>query len=261
MGSPRDREFSRLRAQHRRTRLRARRLVLGGVTVGLLVVALALVAFGGGEAPLPSAGDPSSVLQPTPEEAEIGVGRPTPKVLASIGNLPIQLPVADGEVTAIGFHGADDGSVDLQPAGRQGNEGVLARLWRRIAGGPTTPVWYQLPGPPGTDVLDVGARVGADVYSPADGAVIAISDRVLDGVVVGARIDLRPTLAPSVTLSVLNVEPDPSLVVGTPVYATTSRLGTVVDVARVERQSLAAVSNDEGNGVAISAYPAAGSLP
>jgi hypothetical protein len=77
----------------------------------------------------------------------------------------------------------------------------------------------------------------------------------------GARIDIRPTASPSVTLSLTHVRPDPSLAVGIPVLASTSKLGTVVDVAAVERQALAAHAGDRGNNVAISVYPSPGTLP
>ena len=94
--------------------------------------------------------------------------------------------------------------MELEPVGRQANEGLLARLWRRIAGSSQDgPVWYQLEGGPGTEVLDVGAAPGTDVYSPVDGTVVSISDFVIDGKAYGSRIDVRPSAAPSliVTLS------------------------------------------------------------
>ena len=78
---------------------------------------------------------------------------------------------------------------------------------------------------------------------------------------VGSRIDLRPTRAPSVMVSVLNVRPDPSIAVGTPVLAATSKLGTAVNVAAVEKQALAAHARDGGNNISIAVYPSPGSLP
>ena len=53
----------------------------------------------------------------------------------------------------------------------------------------------------------------------------------------------------------------PALTVGSPVLASSSKLGTVVDVAAVERQSLAKHAGARGNNVAIEVHPAAGSLP
>jgi hypothetical protein len=49
--------------------------------------------------------------------------------------------------------------------------------------------------------------------------------------------------------------------VGSTVIAARSKVGSVVDVADVERQALAAHARDNGNNVSISVYPAAGSLP
>lgn len=187
---------------------------------------------------------------------------PEPQVLATVGNLQIRLPIAAGAVTAIGFHGSDAGAMELDPVGRQANEGLLARLWRRIAGSAKDgPVWYQLTGGPGTEVMDVGAAPGTDVYSPVDGTVVSISDYVIDGRAYGSNIDVRPTLAPSLIVSLRHLEPDPSLAVGSPVLASSSKLGTVVDVAAVEQQALAKVARSRGNNVAIDVHPAAGSLP
>ena len=125
-----------------------------------------------------------------------------------------------------------------------------------------TPRWYQLEGgPPGTNVLDVGTAPGTDVYAPVDGSVVAVGRIVVGGRQVGSRIDVRPSKAPSVLVSVLNVRPDPAIAVGTPVLAASSKLGTAADVAAVEEQALAAHTSDDGNNVSISVYPSPGSLP
>ena len=152
--------------------------------------------------------------------------------------------------------------MELDPIGRQANEGLLARLWRKIAGSAQDgPVWYQLQGGPGTDVLDVGATPGTDVYAPVDGTVVSISDFVIDGKTFGSRVDVRPSAAPSLIVQLSHLDPDPSLTVGSPVMASSSKLGTVVDVATVERQALARHAGARGNNVAIDVHPAAGSLP
>ena len=110
-------------------------------------------------------------------------------------------------------------------------------------------------------MLDVGAAPGTDVYAPVKGSVVAVSDIIVGGKRVGSRIDLRPSESPSVMVSVMNVRPDPSIAVGTPVLAASSKLGTAVDVASVEKQALAAHAPDGGNNVSISVYPSPGSLP
>jgi hypothetical protein len=225
-----------------------------GIVTALALVTLILTAFG--------SSSPETVASTVaPVAAATGVP-PEPQVLATVGNLQIKLPVAGEAVTAIGFHGAGDGAMELSPVGRQVNEGLLARLWRRIAGSAQDgPVWFQLEGGPGTEVLDVGAVPGTDVYSPVVGTVVSISDFVIDGKVFGSRIDVRPSAAPSLIVSLSHLAPDPSLTVGSPVLASSSKLGTVVDVAVVERQALAKHAPARGNNVAIDVRPAAGSLP
>lgn len=225
-----------------------------GILTVLALVTLILTAFGSGS---PERAVTTSAAAP----AATGVP-PEPQILATVGNLQIRLPIAGEAVTAIGFHGNDAGAMELDPVGRQANEGLLARLWRRIAGSARQgPVWYQLEGGPGTEVLDVGAAPGTDVYSPVDGTVVSIADNVIDGKAYGSRIDVRPTAAPSLIVTLNHLDPDPSLAVGSPVLASSSKLGTVVDVAVVERQALAQHARAGGNNVAIDVHPAAGSLP
>jgi hypothetical protein len=256
MASPRSRQAARFRARQRRAQLRARRLVLLAIVGSLVVVTLALTAFGGGSTNAGTALPPETPSQGT------GSVRPRSTLLATVGNLRIRLPIPAASVTAIGYHGSNDGALALRPSGRQGNEGLLARLWRNIAGsGRTRPVWYALDGRNGTEVLDIGAREGTDVYAPVDGSVVAISDVVIDGRRIGARIDLRPSFAPSTTVSLVNLEPDPSLAVGSPVVAAASKLGTVADIASVEEQALAKHTADDGNNVAISVYPSSSLVP
>lgn len=229
-----------------------------GIVAVLAVVTLLLTAFGSGtpaRAPAATATAPAAPAAPT-EEARL-----EPEVVATVGNLQLRLPVAPQEVTAIGFHGASGDALALQPVGRQVNEGLLARLWRRIAGAPKQgSVWYQL-SRPGTEVVDIGAMPGTDVYAPVDGTVAAISDYVIDGKAHGSRVDLRPTEAPAVIVSITHIQPDPSLAVGSPTLAAASKLGTIVDAAAVERQALAEHARANGNNVAIQVHPAAGTLP
>lgn len=222
-----------------------------GIVAALALVTLILTAF--------DSNSPDSVA--TTVAAATGVP-PEPQVLATVGNLQIRLPIAAEAVTAIGFHGTDGGAMELSPVGRQVNEGLLARLWRSIAGSAQEgPVWFQLDGGPGTEVLDVGAIPGTDVYSPVDGTVVSISDFVIDGKAYGSRIDVRPSASPSLIVTLSHLESDPSLTVGSPVFASSSKLGTVVDVAAAERQVLEKHARGRGNNVAIEVHPTAGSLP
>jgi hypothetical protein len=254
MATPRSRRAARYRDRRRRAQHRARRLAVIGIVAVLALVSLLLTAFG--------SNSPERVAA-TVDLTPIATGvPPQPEILATVSNLQIRLPIAGEAVTAIGFHGSDAGAMELDPVGRQANEGLLARLWRRIAGSNRQgPVWYQLEGGPGTEVLAVGAVPGTDVYSPVDGTVVSISDYVIDGRAYGSRIDVRPTAAPSLIVTLSHLEPDPSLAVGSPVLASSSKLGAVVDVAAVERQALAKHARARGNNVSIDVHPAAGSLP
>ncbi len=222
----------------------------------LALVIVLLSAFGSsGTAPAPIAPAVQSVLP---------AGRPQLQPLATVGNLSIRLPVAAGSVTAIGFHSSATGALSLQPLGQQANEGLLARLWHRMAGtSKHGPAWFQLGGEagPGTSVLDVGALPGTDVYSPVDGTIVAISDYIVNGERHGARIDIRPSSAPSVVLSLWHLEPDPALAVGSSVLAGASKIGTVTDISKVERQALASHTNDAGDNVAVEVHSAPTSLP
>ncbi len=246
MATPRSRHVARLRADRRRAQARARWFAVA-VVIGLLGAAtLALTAFDGegGASSAPSV-PPLPVTSAPPEL----------QVLATVGNLRVQSPVAQGGVTAIGFHGAADGALVLQPVGPQANEGLLARLWRRITGSSHRGLtWYQLES--GTlRTLDVGAVAGTDVYSPVDGTVVAIRDHVVSGRVVGAEIELRPTSTPSLVVAIENVRPDPALSIGANVAAGPSKLGTVANISRFERQALARYAADRGNNVSIRVYP------
>jgi hypothetical protein len=247
MVTPRSRHAARLRAHRRRAQARARWFALAAVVGVLGIVTLLLTAFdsSGGGRSLVSAVSPAPVTSAPPE----------PQVLATVGNLRVQSPVAQGGVTAVGFHSSDEGALVLQPVGPQANEGLLARLWHRITGSSRRGLaWYQLES--GTlRTLDVGAVAGTDVYSPVDGTVVAIRDRVVSGRTVGAEIELRPTSAPSLVVALQNVNPDPVLTVGANVAAGSSKLGTVADISRVERQALARYGTDNGNNVSIQVFP------
>lgn len=248
--TPRSRHSARLRAHRRRAQARARWFALA-IVVGILGVAtLLFTAFDN------SAADVSAGA-PVPAPLPVTAAPPEPQVLATVGNLRVQSPVAQGGITAVGFHGSEEGALVLQPAGPQANEGLLARLWRRITGTSRQGLaWYQLEGgEPRT--LDVGAVAGTDVYSPVDGTVVAIRNHIVSGRTVGSEIELRPTAAPSLVVAIQNVRTDRALTVGANVAAGSSKLGRVVDIRRYERQTLARFAADGGNNVSIQVYPSA----
>ena len=131
-------------------------------------------------------------------------GPPSPLVVAMQASLRLQLPIARSQVTAIGYHGAGDGVLALNPLGRQGNQGFVSRLFHRIFGGGQGGLkYYTLEGGggPASGELDVGASPGTDVYSPVDGTVVGLTPFVINGKSYGRRIDIQPSDAPSRTCS------------------------------------------------------------
>jgi hypothetical protein len=250
-------------AQRRRQQVRSRRrkehrlrrfALLTVVAVGL-VATLLLTAFAG-EKP-----QRASYVSPAPAERLLPAGRPQPLVIAKLDALRLQLPIAGSRVTAIGFHAAGDGALALQPVGRQGNEGLLARLGHALFGGEGSgPTWFQLGGGEGaqTSGLDVGAWAGTEVYSPVDGRVVGVTPYILDGREYGSQIDIQPSTAPSVVVSLTHIGALPEDVrVGQTVTASVTRLGSVLDLSSVERQALAKYTNDTGNHLALEVRPTA----
>ncbi len=257
MASARQRDAARLRARRRRPprkRIAERhsgRILLAIFGSAVVVVTLLLTAFGSTSPAAP---------QPLAASGVLPGGQPKPQIVATSGSVQIQLPVAQSAVTAIGYHRAPNGARTLEPAGRQGNAGLLSRLWHRLAGTEQNRlVWFQLSGSrgPGTSALDVGAAPGTDVYAPVDGTVVGITDFVLANRVHGARIDIRPQSEPSVVVSMSHLRADPSLTVGSPVTKARSKVGVVLDLAPFERQALARYTQDAGNNVTLEVRPAA----
>jgi hypothetical protein len=248
---PSSRPTRRRRVERREVRAarRARRFALLTLLAIVLVIALALTAFGGSSRPLAAlaVANPAAGLQT----------KPFPQVLAMHGVIRLQMPISQNQFTAIGFHSATDGAIPLAPVGHQGNEGVLQRVFHKVfGGGGGNPVWYQLDG--GTpSALDVGAVPGTNVYAPVDGTVVGITPYVVGGHRFGTRIDIQPQSAPSLVVSLTQLRADPSLKLGSSVVSGATRLGTVVDLAVVERQALARYTNDQGNHVSIEIRPAA----
>ena len=164
-------------------------------------------------------------------------------------------------MTAIGYHAAGGGALALEPVGRQVNEGLFQRIARRLFGGDEHGLaYYSLGGDDGpeTAVLDVGAAPGTDVYSPVDGTVVGITPYELQGQRV-RRPHRRPACigAPALVVTLTHLRPDPALTVGSAVAASISKVGTVVDFSRVERQALARYTQDAGNHVSVEIHPAA----
>lgn len=253
MTSPRPPAWAR-RVPQRRAGDRARGVAVLVVLGLVAAVTLLLTAFGS------AAPEPVSSTVASPPPAALPAGRPSPQIVAVREALRLQLPVAQSRLTALGYHGAGPGALALEPLGHQGNRGFLGRLTDRVLGRSQEGlVYYRLGGGQGpeTSGLDVGAPPGTDVFSPVDGTVVGITDFVLDARRYGVRLDIQPTTAPALVVSLSRLELDPSLNVGSTVVAGRSKVGTVLDLSEVERQTLARYTQDAGNHVAVEARPAA----
>jgi hypothetical protein len=247
---PSSRPTRRRRVERREVReaRRARRFALLILLATVLVVALLLTAFGGGNAQLQrvAAADIPALTQTAP----------FPQVLAMRGPVRLQMPISQTLSTAIGYHSASDGALPLAPMGRQGNEGVVQRVFHKVfGGGGGHPIWYALDGG-ATSALDVGAAPGTDVYAPVDGTIVGISPYIVAGRRFGSRIDIQPQSAPSLVVSLTQIRADRSLTVGSNVVSGRAKVGSVVNLAAVERQALARYTNDAGNHVSIELRPA-----
>jgi hypothetical protein len=242
MPSSRPNERRRVERRQARSARRARRFALLVLLATIFVVALALTAFGGNTARAPLPLDRTSL-------ASVQT-RPVPEIVAQRGGVRFQLPIAQARVTAIGYSAAS-GALSLHPVGHQVNEGLLSRIAHGIFGGNGgQPAWYQLDGGD-TAALDVGAAAGTDVYAPVDGIVAAIRPFIVEGKQYGAEIDIQPQNAASVVVAITQLVADPALKIGSAVVSGATKLGTIADLAVVERQALARYTNDGGNHVTI----------
>jgi hypothetical protein len=253
--TPLDRRESR-RAAARKARHARRRALLAAVGVGILIV-LAVAAFRPSGHPAVGDASPASATRLLPPPPPDGV------TIAVYGRLHVASPVNESVVTAIGYHGAGDNALAFAPVGRQANAGVATRVLHRIFGGGGGGVsYYQLGGGqgPSTGALDVGAAPGTDVYAPTDGTVVGLRDYVLNGRKYGSVIDIQPADGPSVVMSISHIQADPALTVGSQIAASTSKIGSVVDLSSAERLALARYTRDSGNYVEMVLH-AAGSVP
>jgi hypothetical protein len=223
------------------------------VIASVALVTLLLTAFGSGATQETTTG-------PAPAERLLPSGPPQPQVVAMLDSLRIQLPIAQGRVTAIGYHAAGPEALGLEPVGEQLNAGVFTRLVDKLFGQSSSGLgYYLLEGGQGSETggLDVGAPVETDVYAPVDGTVIAISEQVVNGKVFGVRIDIQPSGNPGYVVTVSYLTADPALTVGTTVEAANSKIGRVIDVSEVERAELARFTQDNGQHVHVEVHAAA----
>ena len=126
---------------------------------------------------------------------------------------PRQAAVDQSRVTALGYQGGSEGALALvarRHAGKSGaaEGGLPAPCSAARAVGRAGTSYRAAKGPP-TSAIDVGAAPGTDVFSPVDGTVVAIDDVVLNGSTLGSQVDIQPTVAPSLVISISHIQRRP----------------------------------------------------
>jgi murein DD-endopeptidase MepM/ murein hydrolase activator NlpD len=245
-GSPRQPRAERQRQV--RARKRVRRLAGAAVLSIVLLITLLVTAFSS------TTHRVVPVAAPAPANRLLPAPPPSPLPIAVHGSLRIQLPVPEERLTQIGYYASGDGALTLTPLGTEANQGFVSRTIHRVfgGGGASGLHYYELggSGPPDT-ALAVGAHAGTDVYAPVDGTVVGLTSFVINGRKHGMRIDIQPASSPSFVVSLTQLAPDPSLKVGSTVSAGTTKVGTVLNLARAEHQALSRYTQDAGNHVTI----------
>jgi hypothetical protein len=239
----------------RRSRGPSRRL-LGFALAVVLCAALLVGSMRRGD----QAGPATALAQADPA-ALVPDGPPRPQVMATAGALQVDVPIRQGRVTAIVFHGTgNQEAIPLRPSGRQRNASFATRLVASLFGDSSSdgPSYYldDAAAGPDTASVDVGAPAATSVYSPVDGTIVGIQPYVLSGRAWGSVIQIRPVQSPATLLTLTNVMRGRRLAVGDTVTAATSVLGTVADLSSVLDQDLARFTSDSGNHVHIELTPA-----
>ena len=202
-----------MRARRRRPERHAARFLVTALLSAVLLLTLLLTAFGTWTAaPVAS--------QPMASAGVLPGGQPLPQIVAMVGSVQIQLPVAQSAVTALGYHHAGDGSLALDPVGRQGERrplrAALAPARRHATRGSSGTSSAATAVPARRRSTSVPRRAPTSTRrstARSSGSPTSCSRTAT----YGARIDIRPQSAPSLVVSVTHLRADPSLTVGSAV--------------------------------------------
>jgi hypothetical protein len=256
----RHRQRRRRRTTRRRRDPRRLRLIAGLVLALIAVVVLTWLLRSG------SGGTDTTGIAPPNSKVLAPDGPPQVQTMATAGGLILDVPITQGRITAIVYHatGTAD-AIPLQPAGKQRNEGFLARLGDSLfgSGGNGGPAYFIDGGGSGPDTssVDVGAPAGTSVYAPVDGIVVSVQPYVLNGLQRGSIVQIRPDIAPAVIVTVGNLGEHLNVDVGTPVKAAQTKLGSVIDLSKLLDQTVARYTSDAGNHASFQISPAPGASP
>jgi hypothetical protein len=237
------RRYARRRVDHRRRNRRLAGLVL--VLALVTGVFLHLLTDGG-----TAAKSPALIVAPPAAEAPDGPPKLESLATASDG-LQLDVPITQKRITAIVYHGAGNDLVPLTPAGHQHNADLLTRISNMLSGGGNSsgPGYYIDSSGQGAETgsVDVGATAGTSVYSPADGRIVSVQPYVISGKTYGSVIQIQPSTAPTLIVTLTNIKASDAVVVGKAVTAGETRLGSVIDLSTVLTQELAKYTSDAGN--------------
>lgn len=210
---------------------------------------------------------PASAALATPAAvSEAPDGPPTLESLATASDgLQMDVPITQKRITAIVYHGGGPDLVALTPSGHQHNADLVTRISNMLTGennssGPGYYIDSSGEGP-ATGAVDIGAVAGTSVYAPADGRIVSVQPYVISGKTYGSVIQIQPSTAPTLILTITNVKRSKAIVVGKPVTAAETQLGTVIDLSTVLTQELAKYTSDAGNHVHIEVTRAPASAP
>jgi hypothetical protein len=257
-------------ARHRRQKERARRRAIGWSIA--IVAVLSLAAFGWfSSSERRAAADPitetttSLTASPAHQKPAVTLGAarpivpsPTP-IFASYRSLQLRLPVAVKDLTEVGFHQAaytyalhmatplveadNSDTKDAHGTGREtstqptGADAVLQGKFIRM--------WRSRPGKPDS-AADVGAKAGADVFSPVTGTIVKIKKYKLYGQYDDYEIHIQPKGWSDIDLVMIHVT-DLSATVGEEVVAGETRLAAVRKLSDRVQHQLREYTGDGGD--------------
>ena len=192
--------------------------------------------------------------------ADAAAVRPAPQIARGDRQPPPPAPVAAASPPRSASTARTTARSRRSPSGAR----PMPACWSASGGGsparPRVPRWYQQGAAPARTCSTWGRRPGR-TSTPREG----LGDRrqrPRRGRQARRQSGRPATVGVSFGDGLGDERPaDPSIAVGTPVLAASSKLGTAVDVAAVEEQALAAHASDGGNNVSVSVYPSPGSLP
>jgi murein DD-endopeptidase MepM/ murein hydrolase activator NlpD len=264
----RQRHRRRRRVRRGPDRRRVRRL--GALVVVLIITAVVVAAARSGD----DGSGTTAGIAPVNTRELAPNAPPEVQLLSTVGEgrlrdrLLLYIPVSQRRITAIVYHATGAaGAIALDPVGTQRNAGFISRLGERLfgGGGSDGPDYFIDDGGSGPDTgsVDVGAPAGTDVYAPVDGVVVGVRPYILNGRRdLGSVIQIRPDKAPAVVLTLTAIDREGSGVdVGSRVTASTTRLGSIVDLSKVLEQTVASYTSDAGNHVALQLSRAPGTSP